>query len=263
MWEAPEPRISLLLLHGLGEHSGRYGAFASFLAGTGITVFSFDLRGHGCSQGLRGHIDAFPRFLEDLLAMEGEMERQVVREVPRVLMGHSLGGLIGLRRLQTFTGPFIGGVFSAPWLETAQPKWMRSLGRSLGWALPEFPFPSGISPGRLTRDPDMMRSIKEDPLIHRRITGRLLREAERVQAEVLGYRGFLNLPLLFLVPGRDPVVKSSVTMEFARGIVGEGVLVEILEDRLHEALNDVGREEVYGLVSRWLHSLSEGGHTES
>ena len=140
-------------------------------------MFSFDLRGHGRSEGRRGHVDAFPRFLEDLLAMEREMEGLVGRALPKALMGHSLGGLIGIRRLQTFSGPFIGGVFSAPWLEAAQPDWVRKLGRGLGWALPEFPFPSGIGAGGLTRDPEMQKSIKADPLVHRRITGRLFREA--------------------------------------------------------------------------------------
>jgi len=261
-WNASEPRLSLLIIHGLGEHAGRYADFARFLAGTGITVFSFDLRGHGRSEGRRGHVDAFPRFLEDLLAMEREMEGLVGRALPKALMGHSLGGLIGIRRLQTFSGPFIGGVFSAPWLEAAQPDWVRKLGRGLGWALPEFPFPSGIGAGGLTRDPEMQKSIKADPLVHRRITGRLFREAERVQTEVLRYRWIMNLPLLFLVPGRDPVDRSSVTEGFAKGIVGEGVLVEILKDRLHEPLNDLGRKEVYALVSEWLHRVLPEGAAE-
>ncbi len=261
-WEASDPRLCLLIIHGLGEHSGRYADFARFLTGTGITVFSFDLRGHGRSEGLRGHVEAFPRFLEDLLALEGEMEGLVGRSLPKALMGHSLGGLIGLRRLQTFSGPFIGGVFSAPWLETAQPDWVRRLGRGLGWALPEFPFPSGIGVGGLTRDPEMQKSIKADPLIHRRITGRLFREAERVQLEVLRNRGRMNLPLLFLVPEKDPVARSSVTEGFAEGIVGETVLVEILEDRLHEPLNDLGRAEVYAFVSQWLLGVLPEGASE-
>jgi alpha-beta hydrolase superfamily lysophospholipase len=251
-----------MLVHGLGEHSGRYADFAEYLSRTGITVFSFDLRGHGRSQGLRGHVDAFPRFLEDLLAMEGEMATRAGSHLPFALLGHSLGGLIALRRLQAFAGPFVGGVLSAPWLRAAKPDWIRSLGRGLGWVLPEFPFPSGTDPARLTRDPEIIRSIREDPLIHRRITGRLYREAERVQAEVLGSPDTLHLPLLFLVPGEDRVVQSSVTQAFAEGLAGKRVRVEVLPDRLHEPHNDLGREEVYALTSSWLLSLCETGPME-
>ena len=95
LWAPGEQKASMLLVHGLGEHSGRYDAFARVLAGAGTTVFAFDLRGHGRSPGPRGDVDAFPRFLEDLLGMEEEMARQVPSDCPRFLLGHSLGGGIG------------------------------------------------------------------------------------------------------------------------------------------------------------------------
>jgi len=252
VWDAPSPKASLILVHGLGEHSGRYDEFARVLAQGGTTVFAFDLRGHGLSPGPRGDADAFPRFLEDLLGMEEEMARETPVGLPRFLMGHSLGGLICIRRLQLFKGPYAGAVISAPWLATALPDWVRRMGRFLGLALPGVPIPAGLKPERLTRDPDMIRAWRQDPLIHTRITGRLFREVERVQAKALGAPLPRDLPLLFLVPGGDRVAQSSVTVGFARGIVGEGVRVEILEGREHEPLNDVGREEVYRMVLDWL-----------
>ena len=251
-WDAPEPSASLLLVHGLGEHSGRYDAFARALAEEGTSVFAFDLRGHGRSTGPRGDVDAFPRLLEDLLGMEEEMARQLPGGIPRVLMGHSLGGLICIRKLQVFRGAYAGAVISAPWLATALPDWVRGLGSFLGLALPGLSLPAGLHPKRLTRDPDMIRAWREDPLIHTRITGRFFREIERVQAKALASRLPQDLPVLFLVPGGDRVVRSSVTEGFARGIVGKGIQVEILEGRQHEPLNDIGREEVYRMVLDWL-----------
>ena len=146
VWDAPNPKASLLLVHGLGEHSGRYEAFAKALSQAGTSVFAFDLRGHGLSPGPRGDVDAFPRFLEDLLGMEEEMGRQIPGGLPRFLMGHSLGGLICIRRLQVFRGPYAGAVISAPWLATAMPGWVRRLGRFLGLALPGVPLPAGLNP---------------------------------------------------------------------------------------------------------------------
>ena len=98
----------------------------------------------------------------------------------------------------------------------------------------------------------MMRAWSNDPLIHGQLTGRLFREVERVQREVLASSGPSWLSLLFLLPGSDPVVRTDVSREFAQGIVGKDVRVEILPDRLHEPLNDLGREEVYGVVRNWL-----------
>lgn len=252
LWEAPRPVATVLLVHGLGEHSGRYDDFARVLAEEGITVFAFDLRGHGRSQGPRGDVDAFPRFLEDLLAMEEEMGRQVPPGLPGFLLGHSLGGLICIRRLQVFRGTWAGAVISAPWLATALPGWVRGVGRFLGLAVPNLPVPAGLNPGRLTRDPERIQAWRRDPLIHTRITGRFFRAAELEQRKALSSRFPSDLPILFLVPGEDRVVQSRVTVGFARGILGERIRVEILEGRRHEPLNDVGREEVYRMVVDWL-----------
>lgn len=257
IWEAPDPKACLLLVHGLGEHSGRYRSFAETLAAGGTSVFAFDMRGHGKSPGPRGDVDAFPRLLEDLLGMEGEMGRQLPGLAPWFLMGHSLGGLISIRRLQVFKGPFTGAILSAPWLGTAQPDWLRGVARFLGLALPTVPLPAGINPDRLSRDPEMALAWREDPLIHKRISGRFFRAADREQSKALVSGWPPGTPGLFLVPGADRVVKSPVTVAFARTIVGEEIQVEILEGREHEPLNDLGREEVYRLVLDWLASQVE------
>jgi alpha-beta hydrolase superfamily lysophospholipase len=197
-------------------------------------------------------VDAFPRLLEDLLGMEEELSLQTSGSVPRFLMGHSLGGLICIRRLQVFRGLYVGALISAPWLATALPEWLRKVGRFLGLALPGVPLPAGISPTRLSRDPEMVRAWREDPLIHTRISGRFFRAAEREQRKALVSPWPQDLPALFLVPGDDRVVRSSVTVGYTREIVGEGIRVEILEGRRHEPLNDLGREEVYEKVLDWM-----------
>jgi alpha-beta hydrolase superfamily lysophospholipase len=256
-WESNEPRGCLLLVHGLGEHSGRYDEFSRGLAEVGIMVLAFDLRGHGRSQGSRGDVGAFPHFLQDLLVAEELLERLVPSGLPRFLMGHSLGGLICLRRLQVFPGPYAGSILSAPWLATVLPGWLEKLGVFLGLALPGVPFPSGIKPSKVTRDPEKAREWKMDPLSHTRITPRLFREVVRVQKEALGFRGEVECPLLFLVPGADPVARSSITEAFARELPGGEVQVEVLADALHEPLNDLGREEVAHRLVRWLEARME------
>lgn len=260
LWEAPRPRATVLLVHGLGEHSGRYRHLADVLTGHGLSLFTFDLRGHGLSQGPRGDVSAFPRFLEDLLLMERTLDREVPAPLPRFLLGHSLGGLIALARLRTLGGGFAGAVFSAPWLAVAQPAWLRRVGRASGWLFPRLCLPGGLGPHRLTRDPEMVRAWNADPLIHGRVTGGLFREAERVQEELLRFGFSPRIPLLFLLPGADPVVDNEVTRGFARGVEGGEVRIEGLEGRRHEPFNDLGREEVFKIVVDWLGGVLAAPH---
>jgi len=143
------------------------------------------------------------------------------------------------------------------------PDWLRGLGRFLGIALPNIPLPAGINPDRLTRDPEAQKAWKEDPLIHTRITGRFFKEAEREQRKALASSWPSDLPGLFLVPARDRVVRSPVTIAFTRALVGDSGSLEVLEGREHEPLNDLGREEVYHLVINWLHRHVGEGEGES
>jgi alpha-beta hydrolase superfamily lysophospholipase len=139
------------------------------------------------------------------------------------------------------------------------PSVVRKLGRFLGIALPGVPLPAGIGEDRLTSDPAMKLAIREDPLIHRRITARFFRAAEREQGRALSSPWPRGLPALFLVPEQDRVVRSAVTTDFVRGIVGAAVQLEILEGRKHEPLNDLGRDEVYRIVIDWLAARSPEG----
>jgi len=252
LWEAERPRATTVIVHGLGEHSGRYREIAEVLVARNISVFSFDLRGHGLSEGARGDVSAFPRFLEDLLVMEGVLSEEVPGSLPRFLIGHSMGGLIALNRVSTLGEGYDGAIFSAPWLRVPRPRWMRRLATSFGWLFPRAPLPNGLGSQRLTRDPVVAEAWKNDPLIHARVTGGLFREAERVQNELLQRSIHPGIPLLFLLAGADRVVDTRISQEFAMGIVQEDVRVEILEGREHEPFNDLGREEVFQIVVEWL-----------
>jgi lysophospholipase len=252
IWDAPDPWGSLLMIHGLCEHSGRYGRLGAFLAQQGLSSIAFDLRGHGLSAGARGDVDGFYRFLDDLAEMEREVQRRIPGDLPRFLLGHSLGGLIGLRRLSEGTGGHAGAVLSAPWLRVRMPALVRYLGRTLGGVVPRLTVPGVVSPKRLTADPEMIREWRADPLIHTSISAGLFREAERVQTEILRDLDAARIPLLFLVPGADPVVDSRVTIQFAQGLAGEAVEVQVLPNLRHEPFNEVVRKDVFEMVGAWL-----------
>lgn len=255
LWHPDAPRATVLLVHGWGEHAGRYEVFAGGLAGRGYAVFAWDLRGHGTSEGPRGHADRFEDLEEDLGRARLEAADRV-REpgLPVVLFGHSLGGLIVLRTLQRDARGVDAAVVSAPWLATAVPvpSFKRRAAGLLDRVWPSLGVPTGTRPEALTRDPAMIRAHREDPLNHTRLSARLFFEVERVQAETRAAAGPAGLPVLVVVPEADPLVDASVTTAFAEARRGGGVERLGLPGLRHEPLNEVERDEVARSIGRWL-----------
>src|SRR5687768_10683451 len=101
-WESNQPRAALLVVHGLSDHSGRYEYFGHRMAGSGISVYSFDLRGHGLSEGRRGHADRFEVLLQDVDGFRREVDTITGGTLPLFLLGHSMGGLIALRYIEEY-----------------------------------------------------------------------------------------------------------------------------------------------------------------
>ena len=104
-WEVANPRAAVLVVHGLAEHGGRYARFAQTLGGFGFSTFALDLRGHGLSDGRRGHAASFDCFLQDLDRFRREVEGVLDRRTPLFLLGMSMGGLIALRYLEEYDTP--------------------------------------------------------------------------------------------------------------------------------------------------------------
>lgn len=256
-WVVEEPRAALLLSHGLGEHAGRYAPLAAWLAGHGIAVFAPDHRGHGGSGGSRGHVDRFSHFAADFARFREEMADRTAG-LPLFVMGHSLGGLIALRYLQTHPHDGLrGAILSAPALEAAlrPPRWKTAAAGLLSRVAPRLRLGNEIDPAFLSADEAYVRAYRDDPLVHPWITPRLYTEllaaAQRAWAEA----DRLRLPLLFVVPGADPVIRSDTTERFARGLRGD-VTVRVYPGLRHEPHNERERDTVLGDVAGWIAARS-------
>lgn len=247
----------VVVVHGFGEHGGRYDLLADALCGAGYRVVAVDQRGHGRSPGPRGVLDGFGTLVDDLAAVRRYTESHVAAPGAPFLYAHSLGGLVGLRALQTEVGPWRGAVLSAPWLATALdvPGWKRAAARVLRRVAPTLTLDAGLIPERLTRDPDRIRAWHADPLVHGRVSAGLVARVEEAQREALRHGPPPNTPVLLLLPCEDRVADASVAAAWAGERGGEALRVEWLEGRRHEPHNDVGRGEVSGLVLRWLDAV--------
>ena len=140
LWEADEPWATVLIVHGLGEHSGRYERTGGLLADAGLTTSSFDLFGHGASEGTRCHVDEFSDYLDEV---EEELKESRRDGLPVVLLGHSLGGLIALDYLTSDRPHPDYAVISSPGLGGGK-AWQRALAPKLGRFLPRFAIPTAI-----------------------------------------------------------------------------------------------------------------------
>lgn len=253
LWEAEEAVALVVIVHGLGDHAGRYDLVAESLVARGFTVFGFDQRGHGRSQGIRGHAPSFGQLREDLGRAIKEA-RSVSGRLPVFLWGHSMGGLLVIRHLQGDPGDVRGAVITSPWLATRAPvpEWKRLLARILDRVAPWLALSTGMAPEALMRDADRLRAYREDRLVHDRISPRLYHVVLEEQKTALANAHLFDTPALFLVPQADPLVVPSVTMAFAETIQNGRATVVPLPGLLHEPHNEPERGDVFLAAGDWI-----------
>lgn len=250
-WPAAEPRAALVICHGMGEHCGRYAQLAGELAAHGVSSFAYDQRGHGRSPGKQGHVDRFAQLTDDLdRVMDAAAERHA--GLPLFLMGHSFGGLVALRWLQTRAPRVRGAIISAPLLEVAlvPPRWKMALSGVLSRWAPSLSFANEIDPADLSKDPAYVKAYREDPLVHDRITPRMYTEMMAAAAAAAS-EPLPELPLLFVVPGKDRICLPDATLRLCGRLAGD-VTVRHFPEARHESFNDLERRAVVADISGWL-----------
>jgi alpha-beta hydrolase superfamily lysophospholipase len=171
-WPARAPLLaSVLVLHGLGDHSGRFEHVGDRLASDGFDVHAFDLRGNGGSGGRRGHVDRWTQLYDDL-SERLSVVRKAAAGRPVVLYGHSMGGLVALGYLLGDRPKSDLVVLTAPGLDSTLPGWKKAVARVLGRIVPTLPIPNGIDGSTLSRDPEIAAKAAADPATARVSTSR-------------------------------------------------------------------------------------------
>jgi alpha-beta hydrolase superfamily lysophospholipase len=205
---------SVVIVHGLGEHSGRYDHVARRLASKGLDVHGFDLRGFGASAGSRAYVDRWQEFHDDVEARFAHV-RELSRGRPVVLYGHSVGGLVALGYVLSDRPKPDMLVLTAPALDSAVPQWRRSLARALSGIVPRLALSNGFDASVLSRDPTVGSKYLADPLNVHRSTVRLGAEAFREQERVLAALDSLTVPTLVLHGEEDELIPPSASEPLA------------------------------------------------
>lgn len=265
-WIPVSPSRVLVVVHGFGEHSGRYEEFASWFARRGFAVHAADLRGHGRSSGRRGHAASMEALLDDLAGLQDFVSARYPG-LPRILLGHSMGGLL-TTAFVCERQPLIDRlVVSGPALSLSPDisRVRMALARLLRRVLPRLTLDVGLDAAGLSRDPEVVRRYLEDPLVHGRISMALAAGMMDAQIRTAASPMSVRVPMLLLHGESDPLCLVEGSRSFFEGLPRESVAGSELRTYpglKHEIFNEPEREQIYQDLLDWLdepvvHRLSD------
>ena len=246
-WQpAGEPRASILIVHGLGEHGGRYERTAGILAERGFDCWAADLRGFGASGGPRAYVERIDVWLDDLAEEVGLLR---VMGRPVVLLAHSMGGLVACRYAETDRPQPDLLVLSAPALAGNIPAWQRALAPVMGRLVPHLAVKNAFDGSILSRDPAVGRDYLADPLNVHSTTARLGAAVLALQGPTVADLDRIRVPTLVIHGGADHLVPTRSSEAFNGR---PGIERRVFEGLAHESFNEPEGPQVVGEVADWI-----------
>ena len=255
-WDAFQPKAVCLLVHGLAEHSGRYEHLAQSLVRRRFFVWAMDHRGHGQSGGLPSDCAGLDPLVADLHLLV-QKTAEAMPHLPRILIGHSLGGLIALAYAVGHPEGIRAVAVSSPALQLKHPTpdWKVRMVTATSYFFPAFPFQNGVNPAYLCHDPTVVQTYQQDPLVHRTITARCAVELNRAMKSSLALAGPLRVPCLILQAGGDEVCDPAAAQAFARAAQAASVDFRLYDGLYHELFNEPEKDRVIEDLVRWLEEV--------
>ena len=253
---APENDIRgvVCLVHGMGEHCSRYTHLGKFLVDDHIALISFDQRGHGKSEGKRGHTPSYEllmQSIDDLLNKAGEF----FPETPVVLYGHSMGGNLVLNYALKRKPQIKGVIASSPWLKLAfePPAIQVKLGELVNKIYPALTQSTKLDANTISRIPEEVKKYEQDPLVHDKVSTMFFISVTEQGEWAIENASKLELPLLIFHGTGDQLTSYQATKGFAERVTGD-ITFKLFEGAYHEIHNDLDQKELFGLVKSWFDS---------
>ncbi|WP_025603075.1 alpha/beta hydrolase [Burkholderia sp. WSM2230] len=259
------PRATIVLIHGLAEHAGRYSPLAARLNAAGIELLAIDLRGHGLAPGKRAYVDRFDDYLLDAHALlDAAAQSEAPTHAPLFLMGHSMGGAVAaLHTIERAGGAgqqpdsrakLSGLILSSPALAPGRdvPGWMLKLSQVISRLWPTFPAMK-IDPALLSRVQSVVDANRSDPLVHHGpIPARTGAELLLAMARIGRGRAGLRLPLLVYHGTADKLTEPEGSRAFGQHAGSPDKTLRLYEGSYHETMNDLDRDRVIGDLIEWI-----------
>ena len=243
------PRATILIIHGMGEHSGRYVHVGEFFSRAGFSVLAFDLRGHGLSDGRPIFIERYDDYLTDLqsaILHLGQPE-------PLILFGHSLGAQLLLAYAKSGKNPPTGYIAASPWLSLMHPPsiWLERIARLLNAVLPTWRFPTRITREDTSRDQALLDSFPDLDKVRGFITARTYFEIVRVGRELMALP-LANASVLLTHGEADSVTSIAATRTYFEKLIAPSKSFITYPEARHELHNDLIRETVLNDYLMWI-----------
>ena len=250
---ATKPKGILCIVHGFGEHQERYQHVAEAVNLAGFACYSFDLRGHGKSEGKRGHARQHDYLLDDVeeLLIAARLD---YNDTPMFLMGHSFGGhIVANFLLKRTTSEVVAAILSAPWLKLAfEPPVLKvKLAHLMKKIWPSYSDTSELDLSKLSRDEAVVQAYANDPLVLKKISAGLFSSILSASDWAIENAAKLKIPTLLYHGTADQVISIEGSEQFAKNS-NENLTFERLEGVYHEPHNDYGKEEVVQKIIEWM-----------
>jgi len=242
----------VIIVHGLGEHAGRYDHVAKRLNSWGFAVRGYDHYGHGESGGVRGVLPSDSRMVDDLADVVESTHARMDRKTPLIILGHSMGGLVAARFAAIGTRPVNALVLSSPAFDAGLNLGQKLLLATLPKIAPNLCVSNGLDPSFISHDPAVVEAYKADPLVHDRISGRLARFIAQGGPAVVDRAAQWKVPTLLMYAGADRLVNPAGSRAFAAAAPADVVTSRCFDGLYHEIFNETDPEPVFDELKRWL-----------
>lgn len=252
-WEPDEyPHAIISLVHGIGEHCGRYDAWARRFCEKGYMVYAVDLRGHGLSEGKRGHIRHLGNYLDDISSLVRRVKHNW-SELPHYIYGQSMGGNLVLNFLLKKRQDFAGAIITSPWLKLVHPpkSMLQKTAKALDKVMPRFVFHTGIKSSQLTSILDFQLDCANDSLMHDKISLRLYNQLNNSASELMHLGSRYTIPLFFAHGTNDDITDFYATRDLAEKI-GEHATFFAAEGARHELHHEPVSDQLFNYLSLWM-----------
>ncbi len=252
-----KPKATLCLVHGFGEHSGRYDSWARKFCEHDIMVYSIDYRGHGKSEGKRGVVNSIAEINDDINAMLRRCKGSW-RDIPNYIYGHSMGGLLVLNFLMKRRSDFEGAIVTSPCLGLTKPlsPFKTKAIKYLDYIIPKRTFSAGISSEQMTQSSDLVEERESDELMHGRISVRLFNQVHERTVELNTVPQNVRIPIFMAHGLADPVTDPEATIRFAEKYTPLTTFVGY-ENALHELHNEPVADELFDEIIKFMAHCEE------
>jgi len=254
-WEVTNPKAILVIIHGLGEHSGRYGNLIDALQNKGIAIYALDHRGFGRSGGKRGYVDSFMDYIYDMKIFVNMIKDKHPNK-PVIMLGHSMGGVLALKYALTHAEDLDALILSSPGLVPAikVPAWKKNLAIFLSSKIPSLTMPSGLDATTISRDKEVVKQYLADPLVHDKVTPRFYVEMMNTIDECINRCGEIMHPLLLFHGTADALVLDEASKIVYQKASSKDKTLKLFEGLYHETMNELepDRKKVLKLVAEWI-----------